>query len=432
MKLELASFPVKHVRFGKQFSYDNGVLHINKEELLAIILEDKRILSADLDVAFPNEQTRLAGVSDAVEPRVKVSGPGCVFPGILGPIETVGEGRTHRLSGITVMPSARYSLTIHDSTTTARFSTVDMWGPGAKLTPLASMINIVLVLKLANDLTEPEARLAIQLADLKVAQRLAETTREKTPGTVEIFELTEVDPSLPRIIYIAGGKVITEDPYPQVVFYGEPLGESLPILVHPNEFLDGAVVADPVRGSAGDVSTWAWMNLPPIFELYREHGKQLNFVGVILQRTRISTERGKLRAAACSSQIASLLRADGVIITTSTPSGNTFMDVMFTVQACERKGIKAVLLTPEWATTDTEIPLPFYVPEATAMVSTGDISREVKLPSPAKVIGIERGQLMLLRDGTWIDPWNEITTSRAGGVVTVDWHGHMNNTFDEY
>src|SRR5574342_758983 len=112
MRLELAEFPVKDIRFDGKTRYDGGVLEINKEELLALVLEDGKVTRADLDVAFPGEHTRIVRVRDAVEPRVKVSGPGCVFPGILGPVETVGQGRTHRLSGVTIMTSAEYKRTI--------------------------------------------------------------------------------------------------------------------------------------------------------------------------------------------------------------------------------------------------------------------------------------------------------------------------------
>src|SRR3990167_8277514 len=112
MKLEMATFFVKDVRFSKHTSYDSEVLEINKEELINLVLEDKRVLSADLDVARPGEKTRIVKLRDAVEPRVKVSGPGCVFPGILGPVETVGVGRTNRLSGVTVMISSEYRPTI--------------------------------------------------------------------------------------------------------------------------------------------------------------------------------------------------------------------------------------------------------------------------------------------------------------------------------
>src|SRR3990167_7441700 len=135
MKLEMATFFVKDVRFSKHTSYDSEVLEINKEELINLVLEDKRVLSADLDVARPGEKTRIVKLRDAVEPRGKGSGPGCVFPGILGPVETVGEGRTNRLSGVTVMTSAVYERTILSGGAAGRTALVDMWGPAAQLTP---------------------------------------------------------------------------------------------------------------------------------------------------------------------------------------------------------------------------------------------------------------------------------------------------------
>ena len=116
MRLELAHFPVKNLKFSKRTTYSNGVLEVNKDEMVALVLENKKVVAADVDVTFPGEQTRIVNVRDAVEPRVKVSGPGCMFPGIMGPVETVGEGRTHRLSGIAVIPSAQYQPTLTTGT----------------------------------------------------------------------------------------------------------------------------------------------------------------------------------------------------------------------------------------------------------------------------------------------------------------------------
>jgi hypothetical protein len=91
MRLELADFPVRDVRFSKETHYRNGVLEIDKQELIALILEDKKVLSVNLDMAFPGEQTRIVNIRDVLEPRIKVSGPGCVFPGILGPLFETGD-----------------------------------------------------------------------------------------------------------------------------------------------------------------------------------------------------------------------------------------------------------------------------------------------------------------------------------------------------
>lgn len=434
MKLELASFPVTNVRLNKQTSYKNGLLEVDERGLEASILGDKRIASADLDVAFPNQHTRIINVVDVVEPRVKVSGPGCVFPGILCPPETVGKGRTHRLSGVTVMSSVEYQQTILTGTGAASFTLVDMRGPGVMITPFGSTINIVLTLKLVDGITEQDAHRAIQLAQLQVAQQLAEATRNETPENVEVFELFESDPSLPRVIYVLSNLSIVNDPRPSMLFYGLPLGASLPTFIHPNELLNGVLTPDACHGSAGQCpQTWGWLNCPVVLALLREHGKRLNFLGVILQRTRFLTEHGKHVTAETTSQMARLLKADGVIITNSSGSGNNCMDVMFTLQACESKGIKTVLLTPEWGSTESDVPLPFYVQEATAMVSTGGYVREVKLPAPDKVIGAGDSRATRLFTGDEpFSAWDELTGAWRFLTSGVDWLGVMHNTFKEY
>ncbi len=204
MRLELASFPVKDIEFGRITGYTSGVLEVNKEELVSLVLEDKRIVSANLDIAFPGEPTRIVNIRDVLEPRVKVSGPGCVFPGIMGPVRTAGEGRTHRLSGFTVIASAQYQPALKSGTGAQVAGLVDMWGPGSQVTPFGSTINLVLTMQLVDGVSELEAYTSIRLAECQVAYRLAETTRETSPEDIGVFELGQVDPSLPRLAYIMG------------------------------------------------------------------------------------------------------------------------------------------------------------------------------------------------------------------------------------
>lgn len=431
MRLELANFPVKDVRFNGWTRYNGGVLEIDKEEVAALVLQDGKVVSANLDVAFPGEQTRIVRVRDVVEPRVKVSGPGSVFPGILGPVETVGEGRTHRLAGVTVTTSANYKLTILEGAAAGRTGLVDMWGPAAQLTPFGSTINIVLMLELRDGVSELEAHAAIQSAELRVAQRLAETTRGETAKDVEVFELFDTDPALPRIAYILGCRTAWHEPHSGVAYYGLPIRESLPTLVHPNEFLDGALTSDARRGGKGTCPTnWEWMNHSIVLRLLREHGKRINFVGVILQKTRFESDFGKQVTAACASQMARLLKADGAVITRTGPSGNNFIDLMLTVQACERKGIRTVLITPEWGGREgTEIPLVFYVPEASAMVTTGSLNQMIIFPTPARVIGAgDPESVELMAGDPPVSPWSSFVGGKGYVPAGVDWWGGTQRT----
>ncbi len=435
MNLELATYPVKDVQFAKKLGYRNGVLTINRDELVELMLEDKRVASADLDIAFPGEKTRIVKLRDAVEPRLKISGLGCVFPGILGPVETVGEGKTNTMSGVTVMSSAEYKPTILSGTASHSSGIVDMWGHAARLTPFGATINIVLMFTLIDGVTELEAHSAIQLAELKVARRLAETTRDETAIDVEVFELIEADPSLPKVAYIMTCLTEWHHPHSGVAYYGLPIRESLPTFIHPNEVLDGAITKCARRGGGSHTTTWAWMTQPVIKELLRQHGKTLNFLGVILQRTRFETEFGKKVTAACTSQMARLLGVDGVVITRVVTSGNNFVDLMLTVQACEQKGVKTTFLTPEWGGKDgTELPLVFYVPEATAMVSSGSFERDIKMPVPDKVIGVGNCETVQLYTGDKLyAPRNEFILPAAFCLLSgVDWFGHLNLTCTQY
>jgi len=441
MRLEMANFPVKDVKFSQKTNYKGGVLEVNKEELAALVSDDKRIKSVDFDLAFPGEQTRIVYIRDVVEPRIKVAGAGCIFPGIRCPVQTVGDGKTNCLSGVTVMPTSDYQKTIPSEIGTGvgaieRSGFMDMWGSGGELTPFSKTINIIPKLKLADGLPSLEAHNAIQSAEFKIAHRLAEATQDNTPEDVEVFELAKADPSLPRIVYIMSCCLVWNTPHSGLALYGWPIRESLSFMVHPNEFLDGALTACAYYGCGEDETTWGWQNQPMVLKLLREHGKQLNFLGVILQRTEFYTEIGKELAALSASQNAKMMGADGAIISKTTLSGNSFIEIMLTVQNCVKKGIKTVLMVPEWGGVDgTELPLVFYIPEATAMVSTGSCEREIKLPVPAKVIGIEgKDELVKLgEEEEPFSPWNGFALNRLTGMTgDTDWGGGMKITCREY
>ncbi len=435
MKLELASFPIKDVRFTNRSNYRDGLLEVNKEELLDLVLKNKLVAEADLDLALPGQQTRIIRIRDIVEPRVKVSGSGGVFPGVLSPVKTAGEGRTNRLSGISVIASVDYTPTILSGSDAQSSSILDMWGPGARLTPFGSTCNLVLVLRLADGITELEAQSAILLAECSVAQRLAEITKEIAPPQVEVFDSPDIDSSLPRVVYVLCCMTTWHSPHSGYAYYGLPIRESLPTYVHPNEFLDGILTKDARKGHSGEPSTWEFMNNPVILLLLREHGKRINFLGVILQRTRFETEFGKQVSAEATSQMARLLRADGAIFTRISASGNNLMDVMLTIQACERKAVKTVFITPEYSGVNgTEPTLLFYVPEATAMVSSDSTDQAPKLPAPAKVIGAGDKQMVVLRPGDRpFLPWQEHVCNEEGVIAGgYDWLGRMNHLYKTY
>ncbi len=84
MKLEIGNISVEKLSFGNETKLNGNEVVINNEELVAFIRTlDDRITEIKLDIALPGESTRIMPVKDVIEPRVKVSGPGTIFPGRL-------------------------------------------------------------------------------------------------------------------------------------------------------------------------------------------------------------------------------------------------------------------------------------------------------------------------------------------------------------
>jgi glycine reductase len=388
MRLEIAEFPVRKIRLGNRFRYENEILDVDEGALVALARQDARITDAWLDVAAPGERTRITGIRDLVEPRHKVSGNGQVFPGILGAVEPVGDGRTHRLSGMTVIAAAEYEGTVRAGTTVPRSAILDMTGPGAEVSRFSVYPHLVLSLRLSPGLGELDAHSAIQLAEYRVAQRLARITENLMPTKVSTYDVDERYPKLPTVMLVQGCITDPQHAHSGVGYYGLSWRNSLATFVHPNELFDGAVTVDTTRSGRGYYpSTWDWQNHPLVLELYAAHGKSINFGGIILQRIRFETHHGKEVGALNAARLAKAMGADGALITWI-GGGNAFVDVMLTVRACEKSGIKTTLVTYENGGKEgRDSPVLFYVPEADAVVSTGSLDKVLELPAMDRVIG---------------------------------------------
>src|ERR1043166_4947071 len=204
MKLEIGEFPVSQVRLGRRFAYQGGMLEVDESELTALVLQDSRIADATLSVARPGESLRITGIRDIVEPRIKISGSGDVFPGILGPVNDVGDGRTHRFSGMTVIAAAEYEGTIRAGTTVQRSAILDMSGPGAEISRFSSLIHLVVSFRIAQGLAELGAHSVIQLAEYKVGRRIAQITQQLSPENISTYDLSVENPTLPKVMLIQG------------------------------------------------------------------------------------------------------------------------------------------------------------------------------------------------------------------------------------
>jgi glycine reductase complex component B subunit alpha and beta len=388
MQLTLADFPVEQINLGEAYRYRNGTLEIDRDDLVRMIRADSRIDDARIETVAPGDRVRVTGIRDVVEPRVKFGGEAQVFPGVLGPVAPVGDGVTHRLSGMTVLATAAYEGTIRAGTGVQRSAILDMWGAGAEASRFSALSHLVLILRIRAGLGELEAHNAIQNAACETARRVAEITRDMTPARTEVHDLNGAATQRPKVVLIQGCITQAQQPHSGVSYYGLPIRESLPTALHPNELLDGAVTMNTTRGIGYYPTTWDWQNHPLLLGLYREHtAGKLGFAGVILERISYETHHAKEVVAHNTAQLAKSLGAEAALLTWL-GSGNAFVEMMLTIRACERLGIKSVLVTYEYGGKDgVDSPLLFYSPEADAVVSTGSRDRWIELPAAEKIIG---------------------------------------------
>lgn len=64
--------------------------------------------------------------------------------------------------------------------------------------------------------------------------------------------------------------------------YGVDMKQSLPTILCPTETMDGAVLSGNCVSACDKNTTYHHLNNPVIKHLFEEHGKTLNFVGVII------------------------------------------------------------------------------------------------------------------------------------------------------
>ena len=399
MRLEVGTFPVSEARFGQQTRWQEGLLEVNRQELLDLVLQGGHIPSASIDIARPGESVRIIKMQGLFEPKVKAAGPGVVYPGVCGrPVTAVGQGRTHRLGNAAVMlcvdtqplkPSSRRWLpqTVREprngGSQTNRGGYLDMSGPGS-LPPYDDLNLICVTLEVPGGKGE-DRDVAVHSAVLRVVDRLAKATVGLDPPELEGFDFTSADPSLPGFVFIAhlASDEWQVGPRSQqgTAVYGQTR-LSAPWLLYPTEMMDGALFM-----GSGRSTSWHLSNNLTVINLARRHGKRCNFLGCIIQRTNWTTQAEKDMAAERAALLAKRLGAQGAIVTTDF-RGQRFLETALTVRACERQGIKTVLLTGEEDNEEGAAP-PLLVsfPEICSVVSTGSGGFEHSFPAVEEVIG---------------------------------------------
>lgn len=388
MKLEIGNFPVRDMVFGDKTSYVDGLLTVNKEEAMAMLMEDEHVTEADIHIVKPGDMVRITPVKDAFEPRCKVSGGESVFPGFLDGLEPAGEGRLHALKNCSVLTVGKHWGCFQDGL-------IDMGGPYQEHTIFGNMVNMVIVAETdeLNERNEFQKRnLVHRKAGMRMAKYLAECLRDLNPEEIDVYDLPPMGKrgadveKLPGVVYIMKVLAQWEDAGYNATYYGWNTKRILPTYIHPNEILDGAIAGGSFTPASNNMSTYSFQNNSIVRKLMKEHGKEINFLGVILSNETVEHEEKQL-CVIKDTRLAQYLGADGAIVTRE-GYGNADVGFMLTLAELKKLGIKAVGAVNECTGRDgASQPMVLMKPEADALVSAGNVSEIFELPAMPVVLG---------------------------------------------
>ena len=376
MRLELGKIFIKDIQFASESKIENNVLYVNKDELRKAIWDDEAIVSVEFDIAKPGESVRITPVKDVIEPRVKVEGRGGIFPGVLSKVDTVGEGKTIALKGMAVVTTGKI--------VGFQEGIVDMTGPGAEYTPFSKLNNLVIIAEPAEGIKQHEHEKAVRFIGFKAAKYLGELARNLQPEETKVYEtkplLEQIAqyPDLPKVgyVYMLQTQGLLHDTY----VYGVDAKQIVPTLLYPTEIMDGAIVSGNCVSACDKNPTYVHLNNGVIEELYEKHGKEINFLGVIITNENVYLA-DKERSSNWTAKFTKYLGLDAVIVSQE-GFGNPDTDLIMNCKKIETEGVKTVIVTDGASQSLADAD-----PKADAVVTGGNANQLIVLPKLDKIIG---------------------------------------------
>ena len=324
--LQIDYIHVRNVVFGEKTELRDGTLILNRQELTRIA--DSAVFSnLQIELVRPGESCRILGIHDCMQPRCKADNPDVSYPGMLGNMGTVGEGRTVALKGVLISE-------IYYAPCNIKYY-LDMGGPCAEYSNFSRHCHIIIDAKPADGVSTPVYTEELKKASLRLNVFLARKAIGMAPDETEIFDPDkEVDPSLPRVAYLVTHMAAGDNW--NFFLYGQSAEKMLPVVVQPTEILDGAML-------------WRYwepnyylQNEVYIRTLLRRHGRDINFVGMVINNnvTRIDSKKALTMMAVQLCR--KTLRADCLVINKS-GMGHSQIDSMMAYKWSETFGMPAVI-----------------------------------------------------------------------------------------
>ncbi|HSF58958.1 MAG TPA: glycine/sarcosine/betaine reductase component B subunit, partial [Candidatus Binatia bacterium] len=353
-----------------------------------------------------------------IEPRAKGMDSSPDFPGVLGPPQTAGIGVTYVLEGtaVTVLKETGAG----DSRGAPGY-VLEMSGGPAAGTRYASLNHLIVIPCTKPGLPGHAQQKAYRLAGLKTAVYLARAAIKEPPASTQTFE--SVGPAagdhdgLPRVAYI--GQIFSRQRKPQLgepILYGADTDGMLPVALHPDEWLDGALLPS-YHNSLGGAETYFYQNHPVIGELYRRHhARELNFVGTVATIAAADNFDRDRNCRFAANLVRWSLKADAAVLT-KFGGGVPHADLAETARLLEGMGIKcAVQVTDLARDRRVESALLFNFPEVNAIVCIGGNSTAWEAPRLDRVIAANPEMAERLRGPFELEAMSVIGVSNQQGI----------------
>lgn len=417
MRLTLALHPVADIQFGAVTRLEGKSLIVNKDQLRTVVLQDESLTNVDIEIVRPGERCRVGPVFDIIEPRAKEPGSSPDFPGILGPPTTAGMGTTHVLKGaaVTVIreksPGGTRGLTGY---------VLEMSGTASENTEYSSLHHLVIVPQTKSGLPAHAEEKAYRIAALKASVYLARAALDCPPASAQTFEAVspaEGGGQRLRVAYI--GQIFSRQRRPQIdeqIIYGANTDGLLPVLLHPDEWLDGAIVPS-YHTSLGGAETYFYQNHPVIMELYRlHHAQEINFVGTVATVAGVDNFDRERNCHAAANLAKWTLKADAAVLT-KYGGGVPHADMAETAKLLENMGIRTAVMVSDLSNDRrVESALLFNRPEVDAIVYCGGNGTVWKLPRIERVIAATREMQELLSGPLEIGAMNVVGVANQQGA----------------
>lgn len=421
MKLSIGDFFVRDIVFGPETSYRDGILTVNEAEAIQALNPEGKLMNVKLHIARPGESVRILPIKEVIEARTRPD-KRAVFPGLTGGVTACGEGEVFALKNMDILAVGKYGGWME--------GILDMDGPGARLSNLGNRLHLCFTAENTDPTVDQgqHMNLNFRMGAMLLAEYIGRTVRGQIPDEYEVYEMVEGEESeLPKVVLVMQLNSFYETLGFDDTFYGTDAMFMTPPLVHPNEVLDGAVCSGSICIAGQRAYTYDYQNYPMIKRLYREHGRTLNFAGVIFAivgPTLDKKERGAIRVA----ETAKLLGCDAALVV-QPADGNGDIDLFKMIKNLEAKGIKTVAVGDENSGMDgRSYPTKAMLdPCCDAYVSCGMTCQVYELPPMERIIGDLESVMRDPYPGTWAENATYGPSLREDGSLVVDTHVIIGN-----